>query len=70
MLFQQGKTSLVQRRADFHVKLSIATLSALLMGYKTAARLHRLGRIEAEPRAIARLDNALLQETPYISDYI
>ena len=40
------------------------------MGYKTAAKLHRLGRIEAEPRAIARLDNALLQETPYISDYI
>ena len=70
VLFQQGKTSLVQRRADFHVKLFIATLSALLMGYKTAARLHRLGRIEAEPRAIARLDNALLQETPYISDYI
>ena len=70
VLFQQGKTSLVQKRADFHVKLSIATLSALLMGYKTAAKLHRLGRIEAEPRAIARLDNALLQETPYISDYI
>ena len=53
-----------------HIRLSIATLTTLLMGYKSAAKLYRMGRIAAEERHIARLDDALLHEAPYISDYI
>ena len=56
--------------AKHHVKLSIATLTALMLGYKTATKLQRLGRIEGEERAVRLLDDVLLHEAPYISDYI
>ena len=52
------------------MKLSIATLTALMLGYKTATKLQRLGRIEGEDRAVRLLDDVLLHEAPYISDYI
>ena len=48
----------------------IATLTALMLGYKTATKLQRLGRIEGEERAVRLLDDVLLHEAPYISDYI
>ena len=45
--------------------------TALLLGYKSAAQLYRRGRIETpNAEAIRRLDDAILHETPYISDYI
>ena len=47
-----------------------ATLTTLLLGYKTATKLHRMGRIVADAEAVAKLDNVLLHESPYISDYI
>ena len=40
------------------------------MGYKTAMKLYRLGRITADEKAVRRLDDVLLHEVPYISDYI
>ena len=52
------------------VTLSIATLTTLLLGYKTAAKLYKLGRIAANEQTILMLDDALLHEMPYISDYI
>ena len=55
---------------QYRVKMTIATLTTFLLGYKTAQKLYRLGRIEAEPEAVARLDDVLLHEIPYISDYI
>ena len=33
-------------------------------------KLYRMGRIEADPAAVLRLDKAILHEAPYISDYI
>ncbi|MCI5661689.1 MAG: GNAT family N-acetyltransferase [Clostridia bacterium] len=68
--FEAGKCE-IRPNANFpHIRLSIATLTTLLMGYKSAAKLYRMGRIAAEERHIARLDDALLHEAPYISDYI
>ena len=45
-------------------------LTTLLVGYKSALKLYRMGRIEADPAAVLRLDKAILHEAPYISDYI
>ena len=68
--FEAGKCE-IRPNANFpRIRLSIATLTTLLMGYKSAAKLYRMGRIAAEERHIARLDDALLHEAPYISDYI
>ena len=50
--------------------MNIATLTALLLGYKTAERLHGLERITGSENAIERLDDVLFHKIPYISDYI
>ena len=70
VLFHRGECSLSAAAAKHHVKLSIATLTALMLGYKTATKLQRLGRIEGEERTVRLLDDVLLHEAPYISDYI
>ena len=68
--FNNGKCTIIKESADFHVKTSIATLTTLLIGYKTAAQLLRMERIEADSDTIDRLDDVLMHEQPYISDYI
>lgn len=68
--FEGGNCTLTDRDPDYELRMSIATLSTLLIGYKTAAKLARIGRITGSDEAIARLDHALLHEAPYISDYI
>ena len=68
--FEGGNCTLTDRDPDYQLRMSIATLSTLLIGYKTAAKLARIGRITGSDEAIARLDHALLHEAPYISDYI
>ena len=55
---------------EYSVKLTIATLTALLLGYKTAERLFEMGRITGSRRAIEKLDGVLYHKIPYISDYI
>lgn len=68
--FEDGKCRVCDDTPDYTVHLSIATLTTLLLGYKTATKLHRMGRIVADTEAVAKLDNVLLHESPYISDYI
>lgn len=68
--FHKGRCSVTDETPAFSLKLSIATLTTLLLGYKTAAKLYKLDRIVASPDAVARLDSLLLHEMPYISDYI
>lgn len=68
--FRQGRCYMTEEAPDYQLKLSIATLTTLLVGYKSAVKLYRMGRIEAEPAAVLRLDKAILHEAPYISDYI
>lgn len=50
--------------------LSIGTLTTLLLGYKSADRLYKTGRIQATAQTIRLLDQILRHEKPYISDYI
>lgn len=66
----QGRCSLTKAQTHHRVKLTIATLTTMLLGYKTAAKLHRMGRMKADEQTIHLLDDVLLHETPYISDYI
>lgn len=68
--FHEGKCTMVDGPGDFHVKMPITSLATLVMGYKTAAQLHRMERIEGDPASIQAVDEILLHETPYISDYI
>ncbi len=68
--FHEGKCRLTDRQTHHRVRLSIATLTTLLLGYKTAAKLASLQRITASRESITMLDNILLHEIPYISDYI
>ena len=68
--FEKGKCRLTHGKPKYRMELSISTLSTLLLGYKSAAKLYRMGRIDADEKAVDRLDSALLHEAPYISDYI
>ena len=68
--FHAGRCTVMDEPGEYRVKMSIATLTTLLLGYKTAAKLHRMGRITGNAQAIDRLDDVLLHESPYISDYI
>ena len=68
--FHRGACHVVEAEAHHRAKLSIATLTTLLLGYKTAAKLHWMGRIESDRETVQLLDDAILHEMPYISDYI
>ena len=50
-------------------KISIQTMTTMLMGYKRPDYLARIGRIEASEETIDMLKDAIQQQTPYISDY-
>ena len=71
VLFKKGKCKIcdddIARYRDRHAD---ATLTALLLGYKSAKQLFRAERIEGDLDAVRRLDDVLLHESPYISDYI
>ena len=70
ILFNEGNCSLTEQKADCHVAMSIATLTTLLLGYKTVLQLYRTERIQGDEHSVQRLDDVILHETPYISDYI
>lgn len=68
--FSKGGCELVERPGDFHVSMSIGTLTTLVMGYMTASQLHRMERVHGDIGSVQAVDEILLHETPYISDYI
>ncbi len=70
--FHKGECTIIADKPErsHTVHLSIATLTTLLLGYKSAAKLYRMGRITADEDIIQLLDDVLLHEIPYISDYI
>ncbi|MDD6267479.1 MAG: GNAT family N-acetyltransferase [Clostridium sp.] len=55
---------------QYTMKMTIGTLTALLMGYKTARKLYGMDRIETVPEAVECLDDLLFHHIPYVSDYI
>ena len=45
-------------------------LTTLMLGYKTAEKLHVMDKIQASDEAIEHLDDILFHRIPYVSDYI
>jgi len=70
VLFHGGRAEVTDMEPDYTVSLSIGTLSTLLMGYMSAAQLERLERLKGSHEAVEALDEILIHEIPYISDYI
>lgn len=70
ILFSDGKCAVTNQTAKYHVRMSVGTLTTLLLGYKTAGQLHWMERIEGDTESIECLDTVIMHETPCISDYI
>lgn len=70
LLFHKGRCSLTSLPSELQLSMSIATLTTLLLGYKTAMQLYRREQIQGDEHAVRILDDVILHETPYISDYI
>ena len=50
-------------------RISIQTMTTMLMGYKRPDYLARIGRIKATDNVLDMLEDAIEQQTPFISDY-
>lgn len=70
ILFDKGRCTLEEGEGDHTLALTIGTLTTLALGYKTAAQLYRMERIQGDKEAVRLLDEVLLHEIPYISDFI
>ena len=70
VIFRDGRCFVSDRKADYHVAMSVSTLTTLLLGEKTAKQLWRMERIQGDETSVKKLDDVLLHEVPYISDYI
>ncbi|MCK9526576.1 MAG: GNAT family N-acetyltransferase [Limnochordia bacterium] len=68
--FGGGVGELTTKPSRYEVRLSIGTVTTLLLGYKRAPDLAALGRLEASEETIELLDAAVIRKKPYISDYI
>ena len=67
---KNGSHRLVEGEAKHKISLSIGTLSALLMSYKSPRYLHRIERLQADEAGLAFLETILPKEKAYISDYL
>ena len=70
VFFHGGKATVTDREPRYTVRMNINTLSTLLLGYMTANQLYKLERIEGSPDAIQILDEVVIHQIPYISDFI
>ena len=50
-------------------KISIQTMTIMLMGYKRPDYLSKIGRIQTSGEIIDMLEDSIEQQTPYVSDY-
>ena len=68
--FVDGRSNISQKKPEYHLKMSIGTLTTLMMGYKNAEYLFNMGKIEGDVEGVGKIDDVLLHEIPYVSDYI
>ena len=68
--FENGKCSITDSAPDHEMSMSIGTLTTLMLGYKTAEKLHGMEKISSSLDAVEKLDDILLHKIPYVSDYI
>ena len=70
VMFKDGHCSITTGTPDYTMKMSIATLTTMLLGYKSADKLYSMERIETTKEAVEKLDDILFHAVPYVSDYI
>ena len=63
-LFDNGKCIETEQQPDYEVSMSIGTLTTLMLGYKTAEKLHVMDKIQASDEAVEHLDECPLR--PFI----
>ena len=68
--FEKGHCALTDKKPQHHLSMSIGTFTTLLLGYKSAEKLLQMGKIQTTYDAVAKLDDILYHEIPYVSDYI
>lgn len=66
---KDGKGEAVKITEKCTDSISIQTMTTMLMGYKRADYLARIGRISADEAIIDMLEDSIEQQTPYVSDY-
>lgn len=66
---KNGKNIITDESLGKAIKLTVQTLSALLMNYRSASYFADLERIEADPETIKLLENIIPNQEPYFSDY-
>ena len=66
---REGRGQVMHIMEPCEDKISIQTMTTMLMGYKRPEYLARIGRIHAAEWTIDMLEDAIEQQTPYISDY-
>ena len=66
---RDGKGEATRIAEQCRDSISIQTMTTMLMGYKRPDYLARIGRLQADEETIDMLEDAIEQQTPYISDY-
>lgn len=66
---KDGKATATKIQQQCTDKISIQTMTTMLMGYKRPGYLAKIGRIIATEEVIDMLEDAIEQQSPYISDY-
>ena len=66
---RDGRGEAVRSNARSADRISIQTMTTILMGYKRPDYLAKIGRIRAPESVIDLLEDSIEQRVPYISDY-
>lgn len=66
---KDGKGEAIKISEQCTDKINIQTMTTMLLGYKRPDYLAKIGRIQASGETIDMLEDAIEQQTPYISDY-
>ena len=66
---ENGKNRITDELLGKPVQLSIQTLSALLMNYRSASYFAALERIRTDPETLKMLESIIPNQEPYFSDY-
>ena len=66
---KDGQAHITRSTDETDSRLSIQTLTTMLMGYKSPKYLRKIGRLVCSDETMDMLEDAIEQETPYFSDY-
>lgn len=66
---RNGRGEAVRITEKCEDKISIQMMTTMLMGYKRPDYLAKIGRLQTNESVIDMLEDAIEQQTPYISDY-